>query len=357
VATPLGEARPRNVSRLALVVRMSVVAGCMASVGCEWKQRSTNGPLREGHAMAFDPIRNQVMMFGGKASNGDPLNDTWEWNGSVWTNVTPSAPGDVNPDPRFKPAMACDPARNRVVLFGGVRGEHELDDTWEWDGTKWTKPPASGPSPPGRHHHAMAYDPINKVILLFGGFSGSGADPDHRDLDDTWGWNGTVWIKYTPVTSPGAREAHAMAVDTSRMVVVLFGGAHTDAPFFKYSDTWEWNGAQWAEIQLSPNIPTNSPPSKRGGHAMAYNEKVRRLVLFGGLTESAQFKNDSYHWNVAPTGTKRWQQYKSSATAPSGRYDHAMAYDSRRSCLVMFGGRDANSPALPLGDTWELAKR
>ena len=34
-------------------------------------------------------------------------------------------------------------ARERVVLYGGsVRTEDNLADTWEWDGTGWTQPNA-----------------------------------------------------------------------------------------------------------------------------------------------------------------------------------------------------------------------
>ena len=42
------------------------------------------------------------------------------------------------------------------------------------------------------------------------------------------------------VQGPGARFAHAMAYDSQREVVVLFGGAPT--PGTALDDTWEWNG-------------------------------------------------------------------------------------------------------------------
>ena len=69
-------------------------------------------------------------------------------------------------------AMAYDPARKRVVLFGGTIGNlvspRLMRDTWEWDGTRWIKlqPPTS---PPGRAQHAMAYDPVRQTVLMHGG--------------------------------------------------------------------------------------------------------------------------------------------------------------------------------------------
>ena len=41
-----------------------------------------------------------------------------------------------------------------VVLFGGLQGTMDLADTWEWDGTSWTQRAPMGPS--ARDGHAMA---------------------------------------------------------------------------------------------------------------------------------------------------------------------------------------------------------
>ena len=46
---------------------------------------------------------------------------------------------------RSKHRMTYDPVRDRVVLFGGKRNEANLGDTWEWDGRRWQlkRPPVS----------------------------------------------------------------------------------------------------------------------------------------------------------------------------------------------------------------------
>ena len=46
--------------------------------------------------------------------------------------------------------------RELVVLFGGETSSETFADTWEWDGTTWTQRASSGPS--ARTNHAMAYD-------------------------------------------------------------------------------------------------------------------------------------------------------------------------------------------------------
>jgi hypothetical protein len=61
------------------------------------------------------------------------LNDTWVWNGELWTQLE-----DIGPSARAANALAFDSTRERIVLFGGVAGSAVLADTWEWDGTEWT---------------------------------------------------------------------------------------------------------------------------------------------------------------------------------------------------------------------------
>src|SRR5256885_13156175 len=79
---------------------------------------------------------------------------------------TPSSA--TSPSPREQPAMAYDPVDEDVVLFGGYAHLGAFNDTWTWDGATWTQrqpvnaPPASGGG-------AMVSDPSSQTLLLFGG--------------------------------------------------------------------------------------------------------------------------------------------------------------------------------------------
>ena len=69
--------------------------------------------------------------------------------------------------------LAYDGLRERIVLFGGATASAEqLDDTSEWDGTWHELQSALRPAP--RNGHAMAYDSIAGAMMVFGG-SGSNA--------------------------------------------------------------------------------------------------------------------------------------------------------------------------------------
>lgn len=133
----------------------------------------------------------------------------------TWLQQCPSS----SPSPRFSHAMAYDAVLDEVVLFGGADANSaSLDDTWIWDGTNWTERfPAT--SPTARSGHAMAYDAARGEVVLFGGSSPSGP------LGDTWVWNGSTWTQRFPTASPPARfNGGFLAYDAVRQQVVLFGG-------------------------------------------------------------------------------------------------------------------------------------
>ena len=54
--------------------------------------------------------------------------------------------------------------------------------------------------------------------------------------NDTWGWDGIDWIQEFPEDNPSGRRNYAMAYDSKRDAVVLFGGYNGDF----LGDTWEY---------------------------------------------------------------------------------------------------------------------
>ena len=80
--------------------------------------------------MAFDDLRNVVVLFGGYDSSGILLNDTWEYNGA-WREVETLQ----TPPERYHHALAYDENRDVTILFGGHGSLGDvLGDTWEFDG-------------------------------------------------------------------------------------------------------------------------------------------------------------------------------------------------------------------------------
>lgn len=92
-------------------------------------QATTDQRGLNGFAIAYDEARGVLVEVG---QNGD----TWTWDGRAWTAQNPTAA----PRGRSGEALAYDALRQRVVLFGGgvgATGQAGLSDTWLWDGKTW----------------------------------------------------------------------------------------------------------------------------------------------------------------------------------------------------------------------------
>lgn len=301
-----------------------------------WTQKQEVGPSpRFGHALAYDSTRNRTVLFGGSVGSrfSTAVGDTWEWDGENWTQMA-----DVGPSARQEHSMAFDSQRNQTVLFGGSSGRANAfnSDTWAWDGSNWTQLADSGPQ--GRNSHALAYDSARSVTVLFGGVGSAGL------LGDTWEWDGSNWTQ-REITGPGPRAALVMAYDSNRGRTVLFGGSGNDESGItgtSLGDTWEWDGSTWVQIRDFGASPCMLA-------ALAF--KNDSVALFGGVdsinagTPNTIFPNtwtwDGQHWTL--------RQH----IGPGPRWKHAMAYDTKRGCLVLFGGLSNNTDASALGDTWE----
>jgi hypothetical protein len=176
--------------------------------------------------------------------------------------------------------------------------------------------------PPARAEHAIASDSARSRVVLFGGRGGSGP------LADTWEWDGAAWTQVAD-TGPSARSRHALAYDSARSRVVLFGGEDTGGLL---GDTWEWDGDGWTQV-------ADTGPAARSGQAMCFESQAARTVLFGGSDGS-----DTWTWN----GTE-WTRIND--VGPEPRQGTALV--SAATITVLFGGIDPTSGIL-FGATWQL---
>ena len=107
----------------------------------------------------------------------------------------------------------------QVVAFGPVviDGKAHPGTTFSWDGSRWTVLSTHGEIP-GFTHAGLANDPESRRTILFGGFY------PFNNSDQTWALEAGAWTQLKPKTHPTAQTSPAMAVDSVRGQLLLFGG-------------------------------------------------------------------------------------------------------------------------------------
>jgi hypothetical protein len=270
--------------RLILVGGESTKTGCVETWqwdGQAWSLASTDGPSgRNEPLLVYDRARERIVLYGGWKGRNPPEADTWAWDGSNWVRIATEGPS-----PRLG-AMAYDVFRDRIVLFGGAGPSGLFADTWEFDGVRWQRAAADSleTNPPARALAGLAYDQSRGRTVLYGGYTINSRGQTER-LGDTWEWDGVVWHQLK-VAGPGARDHFSMTYDPMRHLVVLHGGLRSESEPVA-GDTWQFDGAAWTRMR------SDGPP--RGRHRLAYDQRDRTVVLYGGYSQSNQQVSELWH--------------------------------------------------------------
>lgn len=290
-------------------------------------------------ATASDAAHNSVWMYGGLDELGDSYNvDLWGYRGGQWFRNTANTNAPVACE---TPMSAFDSDRGKLVVLcsGSV--------TYEWDGAAWKTFSSLKPVPDLRFFAQMVYDQKLKKTVVFGGYYNG----NYRN--DTWVWDGTKWEELDDIRNsdrPPHRGLYAMWYDPLLQKTVLYGGfgrPSVNEKITRYEDMWAFDGSKWAK--LSPS----TTPGPRFGPQVAVNGVTGKVLLFGGLRSEQvaensirqYFDNDTWEWNGADS---KWTKLEP-ATVPPVRENGAMAWDPSANEFVLFGGY-ANG--FYLSDTW-----
>lgn len=218
--------------------------------GSRWLQRfpTTIPPGRGVHSMVYDTTRNRIVMFGGRKSapevGVDPtfLNDTWVYSNGDWTSVDSS----LRPPVRQYAAMAYDRVRDRVVLYGGNKLNIDgttfdpYDDTWEFDGQQWTQVSSDGPDVAKPE---LGYDATRNQVIMIGLNATATARVMYR-LE-----NG-AWVSITPATFPTCvNDGHLIYREHRGRLAFIGGACATGTPAAE--EIFEWDGTNWTKLTLN----------------------------------------------------------------------------------------------------------
>jgi hypothetical protein len=224
------------------------------------------------------------VLFGG-SNNGTAAQDTWEFDGLNWTQVMISG---AKPPPRTRAAMSYSYQRGAIVLFGGQSSDQQtaLNDTWLFDGTKWTEL-VLDPKPFARQGHVLMQS-ADSTLLMAGGRTNQTSS-----FDDAWRLDAMGWSKIADATAQKVTNA---GITMHRLLnrPVSFGG---NIGATLANQTFELDGT-WKELQSS------SPPPAISFAPMAYVDGRTVLML---QRETAVSLPTSISWELKlqsnPEGT------------------------------------------------------
>ncbi len=317
-----------------------------------WSEISPAAPLpapRLAASVAYDPVADRLLVFGGVQAPATYYGDLWalSLSGSpTWSAL--AAPGA--PSPRHSAAAVWDPAASRLLLYGGESVGYSRDDLWQYSpggSPEWTQIGGTGTVPgeripPGAYGLAFARDPVRNRMLVTGGapylanaFTGSVYE---LQLGNSSGWSSLFFLG----TSPGANLGGSMSFDPARDRMLVFGG-HTSAT--------GWSNATRAlNLSGTPTwsaLATVGAPTPRNYHVGVVDASRDRLVVFGGNAAGTPL-NDLWWLDLA---TSEWHAVTGLPASPSPRLAPGAALDPAGDRLLVFGGVGSSGE---LGDVWAL---
>ena len=280
-------------------------------------------PARAAQTAVFDPKHRRLIVFGGRVTEknraAEDRNDVWVLSLKPeprWQHVIPLGGA---PSPRSGCAGVFDPARERMVLFGGQDASGLLNDVWELSlngRPRWRQLHPAGAPPSPRHRHTATLDPASDRMLVFAGWDGWYTN-DLWQLD----FSELAWSRLRlegPVPPP--RAAHTTVLASDRRGLIVFGGAGpvrcpgiyvcaqntTDVWLLSLSDPPVWTN-------LTPSIPGPGPCGIEH-HAAVYDPLGGRMIViggygdygyntcFGGMLEVWALSLHDLRWSRLPSG-------------------------------------------------------
>ncbi len=295
------------------------------------------GPEILGFSLIGDPARDRVVLHGGMLNdNTGDRSDTRAFSlaDETWTTLVDQP---LVPLPRSFAAGAIDSRRDRLVLHGG----YLLDDLWALSlgaSPGWSPLATTGTSPGERWAHGVVYDPPGDRLIVFGGACGQRPDMSPIVSSELWQLSlsstPAVWSRVEPAgTPPAPRFLFALVYDPIRQRLILYGGRDGDVC---YDDVWELSLAgPLAWRQMNPVEAPGRPVLTAA--AAAFDPIRNRVVFFGGGLGADAYLDQTWALDLGG-GDGRWVRLAESGSAPSGRYFTQLVYDPIRDRMLLHAG-------------------
>ncbi len=259
-------------------------------------------------------------------------------------------------------SMCYDPARDRILLFGGGLATNPSGGapTWIYDcGHNVWRRPKLNVEPPARCNAPVVYDAAHRVMIMFGGYNQAAA------LSDTWAFDCETdrWEQRRPKLAPPPMFAPATAAIPGGGKVLVCGfdarkvTIHHQTSTSAVKDTWVYDVAEdrWTPIHTGLKLAgyrwLTATASLRHG--------VVFLAAFGPQRRTYALRYDPAIPPVkisgVPPGTIAWKYPEQKLSLERAAAPDREAHAERLTSLPANRFVDAKPPGMLISKTWSTA--
>jgi PKD repeat protein len=350
----------------------------------------TSGPTPPGDygaAMAYDPLLNESVLFGGYLPpigrfNEAPqqINATWGLQNGTWTNITSTV--GLPPVGRLSPSLSYDARDGYLLLTAGSEISYPYNDTiachagwcndtWKFAGGRWTQLPLpalnpfegialSNGTPVYWDGSVSAYDSTDGFLLVQSAFD-SESIYGNTTQGRSWAYEGSNWTDLTlnattntTAISPNY-QTPALIDDPAAGGVLLFGGSRFTSGgnwgVYPSNETWLFAHGAWTNVTANSTL---APPADGYGTPVVgtYDNATQSVIIYdpgdGPQAEGLIWEWKNFHWsNITPA---------SRASYPSV-FGPAIAWDANQNAAFLFGGIRLSNTNQYSNSTWEWTSR
>ena len=272
----------------------------------ELSPTGTNPSPRQNHSVVLDRARDRLIVFGGR---------DFQFNNEVWTFdlatnqwQQPTVVG-TPPSPRMGHTAILDPLRDRMIVFGGrcIASYVDSTDKEVWalslsEPMTWTQLTPLVPAPGRRYFHSAIYDPVHDQMVIFGGRETSIV------YDDLWALSLSGSPAWSPLYAsdipPGGRYGHSAVYDSKRHRMLIFGGKNQPAGSAdSFNDTWSLaldGTPSWSGV----STPAGAPSPRYWAGAVYDSVRDEMDVMWGTSGYCAYgLRSDGWRFKFDDTNT------------------------------------------------------
>ena len=292
---------------------------CLDPDTFEWTLASTTGKhpsARYSHTM-MQIDRDYVLLFSGKGSSNESLNDlfllnlnTWEWQ--ILDEIEGQPPLDCS-------NIVCIPIQGKLHVYGS---EDDLEFIFDPEARTWTEHPIPSHTPyPLSKCSRFGMDVVENEAFLFGGVA------SRQVLGQLFNWNTTskTWLPIVASgTVPSQRFGHCCVLVDYRLFIFYGRDRHQ---YFNEIYELDATPLKWEK----PSFAGSSPGARVSQGFIRYGQRVYAI---GGASHGIAL-NDVRRLDLV---TMHWDLVETFGDRPPALVSHTIALLD--STIYVFGGGD-----------------